>query len=580
MKKVAVFILSSILCFSVFCFPIEADAAGVRDLSVEEAIAENLKSLGLFEGVSDTDFDLGRRPSRAEAIVMLVRLLGKEEEAAKGSWKHPFTDVPFWADSYIGYAYEHKLTEGISSTQFGTGDASASMYLTFVLRALGYSDANGADFTWNDPYTLADEIGILPARVNVKEFWRADVVLVSYAALPAKIKGFSQTLADKLIAAKVFTQAEYGSYFDPDLLTMSGQYPDSRKPLTSQGIYAKCSSAVFYIETCDVEGNPYASGSGFFVDESGIAVTNHHVLENALSAKIMLTNGKIYDVAGVYIFNDELDYAVIKIDGTGFDCLPLGNSDQISGGEKIYAIGNPEGLINTISEGIVSNPKRTDFRDMIQFTAPISPGSSGGALINEYGEVIGIPTAYLASGQNLNFAVPANQIAPGEDLSALDQNFELISFQEYAEWNAQLEVGKLPLPYENNFYEAEPNDTEEYADEIESGMTVWGTIDDEYMDCFLVRCNTSGTIHAYLISESENRFVQDLIFAVEPYQNSTTSGAESQLVYLDDGSVGRTLRYRIPRAGYYMIYVLSEYLYQSYDLNTDYVFYYKFEPDA
>lgn len=178
---------------------------GPRDFIPETAAAERLKALGLFQGVGvnpdgSTNFDLARSPSRTEALVMLIRLLGKEDEALPGTWTHPFTDVPMWADKYVGYAYVNKLTNGVSATEFGTGTASVQMYLTFVLRALGYSDAGGADFTWDAPEHLALGIGILPEIVQHDNFLRADVVLISEAALPAKIKDSLATLLDKLTA--------------------------------------------------------------------------------------------------------------------------------------------------------------------------------------------------------------------------------------------------------------------------------------------------------------------------------------------------------------------------------------------
>jgi trk system potassium uptake protein TrkH len=99
-----------------------------RDISREEILAQELKDLGLFRGVSETDFDLDRAPSRVEALVMLIRVLGKESEVTGDTWKHPFTDVPGWADNYVGYAYSKGLTNGQSATQFGTGDANAAMF--------------------------------------------------------------------------------------------------------------------------------------------------------------------------------------------------------------------------------------------------------------------------------------------------------------------------------------------------------------------------------------------------------------------------------------------------------------------
>ena len=185
MKKTISIILCIIICISII--PTTALAAG-RDTSFEKTLASDLSNLGLFKGVSDTDFGLNRAPSRTEAIVMLIRVLGKEAEALSSEYNHPFTDVAAWADKYIGYAYNNGLTSGISATEFGKGNAGAATYLTLVLRALGYSDTNGADFTWNNPFSLAKAVGILPEFVNTESFLRADVVIVSYSALSVYLK--------------------------------------------------------------------------------------------------------------------------------------------------------------------------------------------------------------------------------------------------------------------------------------------------------------------------------------------------------------------------------------------------------
>lgn len=178
--------------------------APVRDFIHETITARRLKGLGLFQGVGtnpdgSTNFDLTRRPSRVEALVMLIRLLGKDNEAKNGDWKHTFTDVPGWADKYVGYAYEKGLTNGISATEFGTGEATGQMYLTFALRALGYSDAAGGDFSWKEPEKLAMDIELLPHRVNMSDFLRGDVALVSDSALSTRLKNSEKTLLDRLI---------------------------------------------------------------------------------------------------------------------------------------------------------------------------------------------------------------------------------------------------------------------------------------------------------------------------------------------------------------------------------------------
>ena len=123
MKKIISTILTIAILISVIPVPGKA-AETIRQVNAEETMASHLKELKLFKGVSEVDFDLSRKPSRVEALVMLIRVLGKENEALNGQFNHPFTDVPQWADKYVGYAYNNKLTNGISSTQFGMSDNS------------------------------------------------------------------------------------------------------------------------------------------------------------------------------------------------------------------------------------------------------------------------------------------------------------------------------------------------------------------------------------------------------------------------------------------------------------------------
>ncbi len=175
-----------------------------------ETQASGLKQLRLFRGVSASDFDLERAPTRTEAMIMLIRVLGQEQEALNGNWSHPFTDVASWADKYIGYAYEKGLTKGISETEFGTGNADSDMYLTFMLRALNYSDSTG-DFTWDAPDTFAASVGVLPNSVDTNNFLRKDAVIVSWSSLEARLKGDTKTLAERLIDVKIFAPSEYES---------------------------------------------------------------------------------------------------------------------------------------------------------------------------------------------------------------------------------------------------------------------------------------------------------------------------------------------------------------------------------
>lgn len=389
------------IMMTVSCFAFAAYAS--RDISAEETLASELKSLGLFKGVSDTDFALGRAPSRVEAVIMLIRVLGKESDAVEKTWSHPFTDVPTWADNYVGYAYENGLTKGSSAMLFGTGNANAAMYVTFVLRALGYSDSDG-DFTWSDPFTLAEKIGILPESVDKDNFLRADVAAISHAALSAKLKDSDLTLAKKLIAAGVFTEESYGK--------SCSHAEEPQKPLTeltAEQVYRDCSPAVFYIEVYDEAGNATSTGSGFFIDGNGTAVTNYHVIDEAHSAKVQMSDGTKYDILGVYDCSSVEDWAVIKVDCEGNPYLGIGAEEMVVGASTVYAIGSPKGLQNTITTGIISNPSRDEGGlKYIQTSAAISAGSSGGALINKYGQVIGITSGSYIGGQNLNIALPVS----------------------------------------------------------------------------------------------------------------------------------------------------------------------------
>ena len=157
--------------------------------------ADTLYTLGLFKG-SGTDasgkpiYDLDRSPTRAEALVMLIRLMGVEEETLGDDWTHPFTDVPDWVAPYVGFAYRQGLTKGISADTFGSDmPVQANMYLTFLLRALGYYDWGiYADFSYDNADGFAKSIGLTDEDYN-GQFLRGDVAVLSEAALGLKLNG-------------------------------------------------------------------------------------------------------------------------------------------------------------------------------------------------------------------------------------------------------------------------------------------------------------------------------------------------------------------------------------------------------
>jgi S1-C subfamily serine protease len=148
-----------------------------------------------------------------------------------------------------------------------------------------------------------------------------------------------------------------------------------------------------------------------FVSADGRVVTNHHVIERAASADVRLPDGSTYNVVGILIDDPVRDLCVLKVAGNNFRRLRL-RTDLPEVGDDVLALGSPLGLEATVSSGIVSSVRReeTGVR-YIQTTAPISPGSSGGALVDLQGRLLGITTFGYTSGQNLNFAVSALDLA-------------------------------------------------------------------------------------------------------------------------------------------------------------------------
>jgi S1-C subfamily serine protease len=167
------------------------------------------------------------------------------------------------------------------------------------------------------------------------------------------------------------------------------------------------STKVIMILTYDANGQPLAIGSGFFISNDGQIATNFHVLEGATKAivKAIESEDKFAVENAIYI-DPAYDLAIIKIEKVT-EAVILGDDESLPVGERIVAIGNPEGLEGSVSEGIVSGFRSIDKdHRVIQITAPISPGSSGGPVFDSKGQVIGIASASLISGQNLNFAIP------------------------------------------------------------------------------------------------------------------------------------------------------------------------------
>ncbi len=190
--------------------------------------------------------------------------------------------------------------------------------------------------------------------------------------------------------------------------------PKARVKMSEKDIYKAATGAVVRIES-QLPGG-VAVGSGFIVDARGLVATNLHVVAGASKIVVQLHDGKTELPAITVVGYDQThDLAIISIQSPQpLPIVKVGNSDDIAVGDEVVAIGNPLGMFDyTISSGLISQirPVSPDVT-LLQISVPISQGSSGGPLFNQFGEVIGVTTGIIARGQNINIAVPTNYLRP------------------------------------------------------------------------------------------------------------------------------------------------------------------------
>jgi len=172
-------------------------------------------------------------------------------------------------------------------------------------------------------------------------------------------------------------------------------------------LFESVSSSIVVVHGMDNQGKPQSLGSGVVLAKDEI-VTNCHVIEK--SARLSVEHrGREYSAT---LKHSDYDHDVCSLNVTGFDApaAVLGSTKPLKVGQKVFAIGAPQGLELTLSEGIISSLREVTGGRYLQISAPISPGSSGGGLFDEEGQLIGLPTFYLGGGQQLNFAVPVEWI--------------------------------------------------------------------------------------------------------------------------------------------------------------------------
>jgi len=372
-----------------------------------------------------------------------------------------FTDVKSteWYAAFVGDACDYGFFQGKTANTFDPGGLlTLGEAVKLAALVMSIYQTGKADFTEKSPFYsvyadyalkngILDSPGDYSAPVSRSRF--AELI---YRALPAQAfpeinpipdyaicdvapdAGFGGAVYTLYRAGVLSGSDRYGTFFPDSDITRAEACailvrvadPSLRAKiflpvrLPAELIFQRSSEAVFMLETFDESGESIRTGSGFFISGSGLAVTNLHVLQNAVSAKITLYNGEVYPVRGVNAVSEDYNLVMISIDSdkVGWSFLDLADSDHLEVGNTVYALGSPLELLNSFTEGIVSNINReVDGSAFIQFSAPISFGSGGSPVLNELGQVVGVASSSFSYGQNLNLAVPVNLVKtlkPGE----------------------------------------------------------------------------------------------------------------------------------------------------------------------
>ena len=255
-------------------------------------------------------------------------------------------------------------------------------------------------------------------------------------------------------------------------------------------IYNLTIDSVGEIEVFGKNGTTVSIGTGFSFLNNTTIITNYHVIEDGYSAKLKMNN-RVYEVGSVLGYSIDKDIAILSIVGGNFKPLAKSSRNNATG-NIVFAIGSSLGLTGSISSGIISQANRIlDGVNYVQMTSPISPGNSGGPLLNEYGEVIGINTLSATAGDNIYFAVNINEV------NSVSLSTPKTIAQVYDENHLEFE------PYELNVQETEPNNTASQADLIQNGETYRSYMELVGFDYYRFNATRSGEIVIALFPEYE-----------------------------------------------------------------------------
>jgi len=334
--------------------------------------------------------------------------------------------------------------------------------------------------------------------------------------------------------------------------------------LTSEQIYAAASISTVELSTYDSKMEKIATGTGFFISNDGKIATNYHVIEDAYYIFVTLQSGLTKNIHTVVGYDEELDIAILQMNYHNSPYLSISTREIVTGA-TVYTLGSPFGFTLTFSEGIISNAYRTiDFVNYIQITAPISPGNSGGPLLNVYGEVIGINTLQISIGQNLNFSINISHLI-GIDTS------NPITVQQFYEETVYFTV----KPLEYIIPEKEVNDSMGLAHKVYvNGTTVQGDVKNKSdVDYYRFEVIESAKLFILIIPEydidatyltlsihtTEGVFIKNGVKEVIELRSFVVlehTFLESQIIYI---RIGLTTSYPYTEKAPYSLFIFAKY---------------------
>ena len=282
-----------------------------------------------------------------------------------------------------------------------------------------------------------------------------------------------------------------------------------RKTFTSKEIFDLINPGTVEVKSYRLNGHYYSMGSGFFISEDGLLITNYHVIKNGREFKVFLSDGTEYTVSKVVSYDIEKDIAVLQVDTKGNKVAYLEIATELPAvGDAVYAIGSSLGLTGTFSSGIVSYVNRT-IKDVpgvsfIQTTTPISSGNSGGPLVDEHGYVVGINSMSYTEGQNLNLAIEISQYL---DLKKVDLTPEEL-FQK--EGTLKYYFGEVVVQ--------ETAKSATTGQLVENGSTVHSTItssrDEDY---YMVKTPSTEGVLLLMIEADSEEGLEDIEYYYTPF---------------------------------------------------------------